>query len=95
MKDLEGRRVAVAFWTFLASVAVTVLASVTGNLMPAALSPEGCDALGFLALGLALAAHTLPLAAGLTRLARPPVPLQLATVATGRIVSFQAVSSRK
>ena len=95
MKDLEPRRAAVAFWTLLASVVVTVFAGAIGNLAPALLPLTTCDTLGLVALGLALAAHALPLAAGLTRLARPPVPLQLAGVAAGKIVSFQAVSSRK
>jgi len=95
MKDLEGRRAAAAFWALLAAVTVTVLASVAGHLAPALLPLTTCDTLGLVALGLALAAHALPLAAGLTRLARPPVPLQLAGVAAGKIVSFQAVSSRK
>ena len=95
MKDLEPRRAAVAFWTLLASVVVTVFAGAIGNLAPALLPLTACDALGLVALGLAFVAHGLPLAAGLTRLARPPVPLQLAGVAAGKIVSFQAVSSRK
>jgi len=79
MKALEGRRAAVAFWTLLASVALTVLASVTGNLAPALLPLTVCDALGFVALGLAVAAHAVPLAAGLRRPAHPPVPLRLAS----------------
>jgi hypothetical protein len=78
MKELEGRRVAVAFWTLLGAVVMTVLATVTGNLMPAALSLDTRDALGYVALGLIAAAHALTLAAGLTRLARPPVSLRLA-----------------
>ncbi|MDB5360012.1 MAG: hypothetical protein JWO51_1309 [Rhodospirillales bacterium] len=78
MSDLESRRAAVAFWTLLGAVAVTTLATATGNLAPGVLSPDARDALGFIALGLAFAAHALPLVAGLIRISRP-VPLQLAS----------------
>jgi hypothetical protein len=78
MNDLENRRAAVAFWTLLGAVAVTTLATVTGNLAPGALSPDARDALGFVALGLAFAAHALPLISSLIRVSRP-VPLQLAS----------------
>jgi len=76
MSELGSRRAAVAFWTLLGAVAVTTLATVTGNLAPAILSRDACDALGFIALGLGFTAHALPLVAGLIRISRP-VPLQL------------------
>ena len=77
MRDLESRRAAIAFWTLLGAVTVTTLATVAGNLAPASLPPDACDALGFLALALLVTAHVLPLVAGLVRIGRTPVPLPL------------------
>jgi hypothetical protein len=77
MRDLESRRAAVAFWMLLGAVIVTALATVIGNLAPAVLPLDACDALGFAALALLAMAHALPLAAGLVRLVRAPVPLRL------------------
>jgi len=77
MRDLESRRAAVAFWTLLSAVVVTTLATVAGNLAPALLPSDACDACGYLAFGLIATAHALPLAAGLVRVARAPAPLRL------------------
>lgn len=77
MGDLASRRASVAFWTLLSGVVVTVLATVIGNLAPAALPSGLRDVLGYMALGLMALAHVLPVIAGLTRLVRPPVPLRL------------------
>jgi len=77
MRDLESRRAAVAFWTLLSAVVVTTLATVIGNLAPAVLSADACDACGYLAFGLIATAHALPLAAGMIRVVRTPVPLTL------------------
>jgi uncharacterized membrane protein len=79
MGDLESRRAAVAFWTLLSAVAITVLATVIGNLARSILPPDASDALGFMALGLLATAHALPLAAGLVRVVRTAVPLALAS----------------
>jgi len=77
MRELENRRAAVAFWTLLSAVVVTTLATVAGNLAPVLLSPDACDACGYLAVGLVATAHALPLAAGLVRVARAPILLRL------------------
>lgn len=79
MRDLDSWLAAVAFWTLLGAVAVATLATVTGNLAPAALPHDACDAFGFMALGLLATAHALPVAVGLTRALRTPAPLALAS----------------
>jgi len=60
MRDLESRRAAVAFWTLLSAVVVTTLATVAGNLAPALLPSDACDACGYLAFGLIATAHAWP-----------------------------------
>jgi hypothetical protein len=70
-----------AFWTLLSAVVVTTLAIVIGNLAPAVLSHNGCDAFGYLAFGLIAMAYTVPLAVGAMQAARtaflpPLVPKQ-------------------
>jgi hypothetical protein len=77
MRELESRRAAVAFWTLLSAVIVTTLAAVIGHLSPAFLSLDACDACGYLACGLIATAHALPLAAGVMRVMRTPIPLTL------------------
>ena len=74
------RQAAVAFWALLGAVGVITLAAVAGNLAPALLPAGPRDALGLMALGLIFAAHVLPPAAGLARLARPPASVPLGLV---------------
>ena len=62
---------AVAFWTLLAGVAVTVLSIVIGNLLPALLPPASRDDLGLAGLGLFLAAHLLSIHIRLGRADKP------------------------
>jgi hypothetical protein len=78
MRDLGSRRAAVALWMLLGAVAVATLTIVIGNLAPAALPHDACNALGFVTLGLLATAHVLPVAAGLARALRAPAPLALA-----------------